>query len=185
MIRINLLPLKASQRQESARRELLVMAAVLGVLLLGLFGWYSAANAQLSSAQKDIDDLKKEISLLDKDVKRVRGFEKKTKQFQKKIDAIERLKKNKIGPAKALDDLAKYITEEEKIWLTELVEAGGKITLKGGAMEFENVASFSLILERESPFFSKVVLGKTQSSSKGGIDYVSWVITCQVNYSAG
>lgn len=185
MIRINLLPVKAAHRHDTAKNELLAMAGGIAVVLVILFFWNSSLEAQIQEAQQRIKTVAKEIEQLKQDVVRVEDFKKKAEVLSAKLKAIETLKAKKVGPAKMLDDLAKILTDEKKVWLTRLSESAGFLTLEGAAMEHENISDFQLAMEKRSKFFSDVTLAFVQSTKEGGIDYLTWKITCKTTYTAG
>lgn len=191
-VRINLLPVKASRRQNSARQELYGVVAAIALALGGIFLWNSAISGDVDKVNKRIAGVKSDLKALEKDRARVKSFQKKTKLLKKKKEVIKKLEKQKIGPAKLLDDLATILTTEKKVWLTSLSEDEGSMVLKGGAMENVNISDFQLALRRNSKFFKDVELvvvsrGKEKGASKGGpkIEFLNWEIRCKADYSAG
>mgnify|MGYP006271173397 CR=1 FL=1 len=185
MIRINLIPLRASRRKDDAKKELAVMGASLGVVLVGLVAWHSANANKISDLEAQIDAVQNKISGIKKDVVRVKDFRKQAKELQRKLDAIEKLKKKKLGPAKFMEDLATILTEERRVWLTSLVEENGELTLTGGAIEHQDISNFTMALQQDSAFFSQISLAGVQSAKKSGVQYLKWTIACRVNYGAG
>src|SRR3954462_549580 len=102
MLRINLLPRKASKKQTTAKNELYIVAASVILLLIGAYVlyWYrgrevDALDARIATAQQEVESLKK-------DVVRVEEFKKKTATLEQKLQVIEKLKKQKVGPAHML-----------------------------------------------------------------------------------
>lgn len=185
MLRINLLPRKASKKQTTAKNELyIVTASVLAlVLVVYLLHWWrgrevDTLDGKIASAQAEVANLKK-------DVVRVEEFKKKTATLEQKLQVIEKLKKQKVGPAHMLDDLATILTEEPKVWLTRMSENDGVMQLEGEAMEHSNISDFQLALQRRSKFFRNVKLELVETKQRDGVNVLAWKITCQADYAAG
>lgn len=185
MMRINLLPIKAAKRHDVARNELLMLVAVLVVLILGLYYWYASVAGEIEDLQLRLNRVTGELQQLKMDVDRVEDFKKSVELLERKNQAISALYRKRFGPARMLDDLATIMTTEDKVWLTELVEKDGQITLTGGALGNENVSEFQLALERRSELFKEVRLSGVKGAKSGKIQYVTWTITCKTDYAAG
>jgi type IV pilus assembly protein PilN len=184
MLRINLLPTKAAKKHESVRQELLGTVVLLLVVAVGLYLWSRSVASDLGAMQTRISTVQQEIAQLKQDVVRVEDFKKKAEILEQKIGVITKLQLQRTGPAHLLDDLSTILNEQKKVWLTRLVEGGGKLILEGGAMEHENIADFQLALERRSKYFASPVLGPVHSADKGaGVTYLEWKVTCVTNYS--
>lgn len=185
MPKINLLPIKAARRSESARNELLGMLALFALLLFGLYSWNASVTEEVDSTQSRISKMKKEIKNLSQEAKRVEEFEAKAKILEDKQNIIEKLKRQKQGPAKALHDLATLLTELDKVWLTSITESDGKIQFEGGAMDHEDISEFQLGLEKRSKFFTQVQLQVVETKVLDGVRYLKWKINCIADFSAG
>lgn len=183
MMRINLLPLRAARRQVSARQELVILGATLGVVLAVLFGWWSVQAAKIGSIEERVEALRREMESVKKDVKRVEEFKKKTELLERKLKVIDELKKKKVGPAKMLDELARVLTEQRKVWLTKVEEKDGVLVLEGGAMEEENISEFQIALGRRSKIFSEIKLSLMSAQKKGAVSYLEWKLTLKTNYT--
>lgn len=186
MPRINLLPIRAERRRDSAKQELYGMVAGLVVLIGGLYLWYAAVDARLSEIEGQIAGVRQNIGRLEKDVVKVKDLEKRAKRVERKKKMIERLQAMRIGPAKLLDDLATIFTDENKVWLMELQEANGRLRMIGGAIEHEDISQFQMALQRRSVFFRAVKLEVVEThQGRGKAAHLRWVITCKPNYAAG
>lgn len=185
MPRINLLPVKAARRVGNARNELITFAVVFLVMFAGLYYWYLAVENQYLDMQGNFENLQKEIGNIEKTVARVEDFKKKSQTLERKLDVIDNLKKQKVGPAKMLSDLAEILTKQRKVWLFSLEEKDGLLLLKGGAMEQENISEFQLALEQQSKFFRNITLNLVNSAKEAGVNYFQWTISCRANYAAG
>ena len=185
MPRINLLPVKAARRVGNARNELITFAAIIGGVLFMLYSWFIALGSEIDDLGERILAIKNDIKQIEKTVTRVEDFKKKTAILEQKLAVIDNLKRQKVGPAKMLDDLATILTKQRKVWLTAITEKEGKITLEGGAMDHENISEFQLALEQQSKFFKAITLTLVKTSNDKDLRYLQWVVTCTTNYAAG
>lgn len=185
MLRINLLPTKANKKQATAKNELYLVMASFLVLLLGLYAAYWYQGREVDALDGRIATATAEVAALKKDVVRVEEFKKKAATLEQKIGVIEKLKKQKVGPAHMLDDLATILTDEPKVWLTRIAEKDGLMTLEGEAMEHSNISDFQLALQRRSKFFRDIRLELVETKARDGVNILSWRITCQADYAAG
>ncbi len=187
-VRINLLPIRAAKRASTAKQELYIAAGVIAVTLIGVYIWNASVGSKINAVREDITAVQRELDSLKQDRIRVDEFIKKNKSLEGKRDAIARLQKQRVGPAKLLDDLATILTAEKKVWLTELIERDGEMTLKGGAMENVNISDFQLSLKRNSPYFKSIQLveiNQVESKEPPKVEYLEWTITCTADYAAG
>lgn len=185
MPRINLLPVRAARRADSARNEIIGLGLCLCVLLLGLYGWYSHMSSQILDVQNKIAEAKLEIGKVEKKVSQVDDFKKKATILERKLEVIEQLRRQKVGPAKMLADLADIASRQRKVWLTAFEEKEGSLVMQGGAMEQENISEFQISLEQQSKFFKNVTLTLVNAAKDGAVPFFQWTITCTANYAAG
>lgn len=185
MIRINLLPIKAAQKRVGAKNELLAMAVALLATVAGLYIWHLVTTVHISSLEERVADVKGQIADLKRDVVRIEQFKSQMKVLEQKIDVIKQLESQRVGPARMLDDLAGILTEQKKVWLTQMEEKGGVLTIEGGAMEHENVSDFQLALQRRSTLFRNIKLQLVTQAKEGSVTFLRWKLTCTASYSAG
>lgn len=184
-MRINLLPIKAERKRDTARQELLVLGGIIGGIVVLLFLWSTIVSSEISDWQEQVRSVQAALEAQKKDVKKVEEFKKKAEFLEHKKKVIEGLKQKKIGPAKMLDELATILTEQRKLWLTKLDEKDGVLVLEGGAMEHENISEFQTALSRRGKLFSNIKLGLVATQTKDGVSYVEWKLTLATNYTAG
>jgi type IV pilus assembly protein PilN len=185
MIRINLLPTKAARKRDTAKQEFLGCVGGLILLFGGIYLFHSSLAGDAEELDTKIAQVKAEIARLSQDVVRVEEFKKQAATLESKIVVIRGLQSKRINPAHLLDDLATIVNEQEKVWLTKVVETQGKITLEGGAMEHENISDFQLALERQSKLISNVRLSSVKSASVDGHKILQWQIIFDTSYRAG
>jgi type IV pilus assembly protein PilN len=128
MPRINLIPIKAAQRAEGAKKELLTMLLLLILLFGALYGWYAIVDREVSAERSKIGKVQQQIAQLATDLERIETLKSEAKVLQAKADVIDRLQRQRIGPAMMLSDLADIITQEKRVWLKSM---GDKVKKKG------------------------------------------------------
>jgi type IV pilus assembly protein PilN len=185
MLRINLLPIKAARKHDTAKQELLLFIVGALVVSVALYFYHGSKTDDVAKLKTKVATVTKEIEQLKQDVVRVEEFKKKASTLEEKIKVIRNLQSKRIGPARMLDEIAEIMTEQEKVWLTKLVEKGGSLTLEGGAIEHENISDFQLALERRAKLITNVRLTMVSATSKGKDKYLTWKMVCKATYRAG
>lgn len=167
MIRINLLPVKAAQKKEMLKGQLMVVALV----LIASVGICSAAYmhivGEVEDMQTQINQKKSQIAQLQKIIKEVKDFEKRQKDLRSKLNVLEQLKAARVGPVYLLDEL--YNAMPDKLWLTKFKEGSGKATISGIGSSEETVALFMRNLEASEVYEGvelKVIKQKVQDKIK-------------------
>jgi len=211
MIKINLLPVKAAKRREQGQRQLLFGAIVFTLALVGVIVFHTAqaskindTRAQNQRTQADINRLKAEIG--DYDLVKAQRDE-----LIRQRDAIKRLQANRSGPVWMMRELSDIVTkgkgptfnkeqyeealkrdpqaafnpnwEPKRVWLQAYEEKAHSVKIKGAAKSDEDVAEFLKRLKL-SAFFSDVYWQQTQPQfdTKLNVSYVTFDVTCKVNY---
>lgn len=185
MPRINLLPVKAARRVDSARNELIAVAGLLLATTGGVYYWHTSTEYDIGVVQEHLEAVRSSITETEKTLQRVEEFKNKARTLEQKLEVIDKLRRQKVGPAKMLEDLSAILTLQPKVWISNFQEKDGLITLEGGAMSHENISEFQLALERESKFFKSIHLTYVNTTKEGDVSYLLWALTCVANYSAG
>ena len=164
MIRINLLPIRAAQKKEKLRSQLIVM--VLALMLVGLAcgAVYIQQQQTNENLQIEIADINRRNAELQERIGEVRDYEKRKAELEQQLKVLAELKSDKTGPVRLLDDLSNALPEE--LWLTSFSEQNGSIDLAGVADTEQTVALFMQQLER-SGHFSGVELTVTEQTTVG------------------
>lgn len=160
MITVNLLPVKASRRQDQVKRELALgtigMAALLlvcGVMFVLVHAEVNELKAQNAELQKDIDNLKTIVARVDE-------IDELKKDLEKKLDVIAGLKARKLGPVRMLDELSN--ASPEKLTLVSLKETNRRIDMTGVAVSNEVISQFLSNMERSDWFEDVYLVGIDQ-----------------------
>lgn len=176
MIRINLLPVRAAQRKEKLRTQVVVL--VLSLLLAGAACGSLYLNKQwaIDDINAEIKDLQAQNNALKKKLGEVANYEKRKKDLQQKLDVLADLKTAKSGPVHLLDDLS--LALPDKVWLTSFEERGGGVKLSGYGDTEKTVANFMNRLER-SGYYSNVELSVTQQATIEGVKMQKFTLSCR------
>jgi len=166
MIRINLLPLRASRKKETVRQQVSILVlSIIGVLVVGLsvygllLGKISTAKDQIESSENEIKSLKAKIGAID-NIKKLQA------EVKKKLDVLSQLRKEKTGPASRLAALSDAVPE--KLWLVKYAETGKSVSVSGFAFNEELIALFMRNLQA-SGAFANVELQVSEQSNVGGL----------------
>jgi len=181
MIRINLLPIRKTQKTKSVQQQLLVAVGVIITTIIASIIWTATVSSTAEEKKQRVAEKNQELKQLDKIIGEVNEFTAKKEELEEKLKVIEDLRKSKTGPVKALDDLATEIPN--RVWLTDINEKGGSVTLVGSAIDPEDVSAFMKSLQK-SKYFTGVVLTFSKSKPKDGVTIYEFEIRCSVNYAA-
>jgi type IV pilus assembly protein PilN len=176
MIRINLLPVKAAQKKEMLKGQLMVVILAL-IVTAGLCGAaYTYIAGEVEARQERIDQKKAEISQLMKKIGEVNQFKKRQEALRAKLDILDQLKAARVGPVYILDAL--YRALPDKLWLTRLQLGSNQANISGIGVNEETVALFMKNLEA-SDFFEGVELKVTKQIVQDNIKFQQFDLTCK------
>ena len=177
MIKINLLPVRASKKKETIRQQASILViSLVGVLLVGLSVYalmlnkINATKAQIESAEMEIKSLKAKIGTID-NIKKLQA------DVKKKLDVLNQLRRGKTGPASRLAALSDAVPE--KLWLTRYSESGNNVSLAGIAVNEELIALFMKNLQA-SGAFSNVELQVSEQANIGGMKVKRFELVFQI-----
>ncbi|MBE0577408.1 MAG: PilN domain-containing protein [Desulfuromonadales bacterium] len=176
MIRINLLPVKAAQKKEMLKGQLMVVILAL-IVTAGLCGAaYTYIAGEVEARQERIDQKKAEISQLMKKIGEVNQFKKRQEALRAKLDVLDQLKAARVGPVYILDAL--YRALPDKLWLTKLQLGSNQANISGIGVNEETVALFMKNLEA-SDFFEGVELKVTKQIVQDNIKFQQFDLSCR------
>ncbi|MFO7577691.1 MAG: PilN domain-containing protein [Pelovirga sp.] len=164
MIRINLLPIRAAQRKQKMRSQLSVFVLILVLAVAVCGGLYIQQQRTNDNLQAEIADINRRNAELQARIGEVRDIEKKKADLEQKLTVLGKLKSDKTGPVRLLDDLSNALPDE--LWLTSYAEQNGSIDLAGVADTEQRVALFMQQLEA-SGHYSNVELSVTEQTTVG------------------
>jgi len=150
MIRINLLPVRASKKKETTRQQISILAlSCVGVLVVGL-SLYGLVLAKIKTATAQIESSENELTLLKAKIGTIDNIKKLQAEVKKKLDVLGQLRREKSGPASRLAALSDAVPE--KLWLTKYSESGSSVSVSGMAMSEELIAIFMKNLQASGAF---------------------------------
>ncbi|MEW6271324.1 MAG: PilN domain-containing protein, partial [Thermodesulfobacteriota bacterium] len=180
MIRINLMPRAEARRQAARQRDkqiaILVAAALAAVVLATEFMTRRDANR----TQRLADEYQAELAQLSQKHNAAIQLERKRKELESKLATIKVLERQRTGPVHVLDDLS--TATPEKLWLTEMREAGGSMTILGRGLDNQTIALFMRNLGG-SRYFSNVDLVETKQVEDGQAKLKEFSIRANVVYA--
>jgi type IV pilus assembly protein PilN len=162
MIRINLLPVKQLQAEVSRRRQITIGALVLGLAALSLAAVHVLQAYQLSALESELTGLRSELLALNTKIKEVGDLQNKIKELRGKNKIIDDLKLKKSGPVLVMASLAS--ATPTTLWLTDLRESGGVLTMNGLAIDLKTVADFITGLEASKHFKGVELIETTEGT---------------------
>jgi type IV pilus assembly protein PilN len=152
MIKINLLPVRASKKKETAIQQLVIAGFVVVVIALIVASLYIVKRVQIATAQEDISSANKKITELKAKIGKLEELKTLKEQVRKKLDVLTQLRKNKTGPAQRLSTLSDLVPEQ--LWLTNYSESGQDVKISGIAYNEELIAQFMKSLEASNNFMT-------------------------------
>ncbi len=177
MIRINLLPVRAAKKKETARQQTTIaLVSIAGVLLI-FFALYSVTLGKISGTKNEITSTENEIEQLRKKIGEIDNIKKLQAEVKKKLDILAQLRHEKTGPATRLATLSDAVPE--KLWLTKYAEGTGTVSISGTAFSEELIADFMRRLQASADF-TNVELQVSEQAEVSGVKLKKFDITCML-----
>jgi len=177
MIKINLLLARKEKKKVGLRKEIVVLIVSVVVLVAGLIVFQWRLGREREETLNKISDTKKEIAYYKSLTTEVIKAKEAQKTLQDKLNVINKLRKEKGGPAKVLDELS--IDKPEKLQLESLKKEGSKLGIEGIALDDETIANFMTNL-RKSKLFKGVDLVVSETVEQGKIKLKKFILTCEI-----
>ena len=157
MIHINLLaserekqPRKASAGFDLGQKVTLVCSLILLATALGIGWWWWMLGRESVRLASETATAERETARLKTILTQVAQFERQKQQLQERVKLIEQLRKGQGAPVHMIDELSKAMPE--MLWLTELKQDGGDLTLDGRCTTLTALSDFVGNLERSGYF---------------------------------
>jgi type IV pilus assembly protein PilN len=186
MIRINLLPLKETERALGRRQQLSLIALGAAIALLIMVVPFIIQGRRLATLDGEIEQLNKDIQQFNVQVREVHELDRLKKEVQAKLLVISDLNRKRVGPSRVLDDLS--AASPENLWLIDFSENNSQATLIGMALDNETIARFMRQLQ-DSPYFYGVDLVETSRTSPqpapGGqapVSFTRFIVKTGIDY---
>lgn len=158
MIRINLLaverdrnkPRKAAAGVPRANPVTLSAAAILLLTLAGMGWWFWSLRQASVLVDAQIVQAETETRNLTSVLAKVTEFETRKAQLQQRVTLIEQLRKGQAAPARVLDQISRSVPD--RLWLSEMSQAGSDFTLVGFATSMTALSDFVAAIESTTWF---------------------------------
>ncbi|NTV49693.1 MAG: fimbrial protein [Geobacteraceae bacterium] len=152
MIKINLLPIRAAKKKETAIQQLIIAGIVIVLVALIVTSLYAVKRVQVTAAKDDITEANRKISELKTKIGKLEELKTLKEQVKKKLDVLAQLRKNKTGPAQRLASLSDLTPGQ--LWLTNYTESAQDVKISGVAFTEELISQFMRALEASSDFMA-------------------------------
>lgn len=152
MIKINLLPVRAAKKKETAIQQLVIAGAVVAFIALIATSLYIVKRVQVATAKDDIASANIKINELKKKIGKLEEIKALKEQVVKKLAVLSQLRKNKTGPAQRLASISDLTPE--KLWLTSYSESAQEVKISGIAFTEDLIAQFMKALEASNDFMA-------------------------------
>lgn len=178
MIKINLLPVRATKKKETAKQQLLVFVVALASFVGIAFLAYSYEMIRIKAVKNENQRAEKELQRLKNVIGEIDNIKKLQDEVKKKLDILNRLRSEKTGPAIRLAKLSE--ATPEKVWLTRYAESGTNVAISGMAFNEDLIAAFmrNLVASEE---FANVELLVSEQADYSGVKAKKFDISCVLN----
>lgn len=177
MIRINLLPVKAAQKKEQLRNQLLVFIVTLVFVAAGCYYTRYMVQNEIDTVKQEIENNNAEIKKLQKKIGEVKKFKELQAELKNKLEVLKSLKEAKSGPVHLMDDLINALPEN--LWITDYQDKKGNIVIKGVGLSEDDVAELMTNLERSNSY-RNISLKLTKQKEQEGLKLKLFELLCQI-----
>ena len=163
MASINLLPWREKLRSQRKREFgfMLVGGMIIAGLLVGYWYWYN--EGLIDQQRKRNAYLQSEIATVDEKIKEINKLEKTRKQLVGRMNVIQNLQASRPQEVHLFDELVTTIPDG--VYLTELTQTGGQITMVGRAQSNARVSAYMRNIE-QSPWLASPKLSIIENKDK-------------------
>jgi type IV pilus assembly protein PilN len=183
MIRINLLAVERERSRKKfviteAQRVTIAASLILVCTALIVGWWFWSLRQQSARVDDELAQAEIQTRQVRSVLEQVRKFEAQKALLQQRVSLIEQLRKGQSAPVHLLDEIGKSLPE--RLWLSELVQAGSDFTISGTTDSLTAVSDFVANLENTKWFRKPVEIVDSQvlADSKAG-DLIRFQIKAQ------
>ena len=165
MIRINLLPIRAARKKETARQQIIILIiSILSVVVIAS-AVYFYIGLKIQSTKTEITNSENEIQQLKLKIGKINNLKNLKQEVQKKLDVLILLRKGKVGPVNRMLTLSE--AAPDKLWLTKYAENGTDVSISGIAFNEDLIAAYMKNLEASADFEGVELIVSEQMDMKG------------------
>ena len=177
MTRINLLPIRATKKKETAKQQIAILIAAVAAVTIAGLAFYAVTFAKVSGIKSEITRSESELQQLKTKIGEIDNIKKLQDEVKKKLDILNTLRKGKTGPAARLASLSDMTPD--KLWLTAYKEAAGKVTISGFAYNEDLIATFLQNLQ-SSQQFADVELVVSEQKEMADVKMKKFDVNCSI-----
>lgn len=177
MIRINLLPVRAIKKKETAKQQIAILGFSVGVLLAIGIAVFTVLQTKISTAKSEIERSEEELAQLKTKIGEIENIKKLQDDVKKKLDVLNQLRRDKAGPASRLAKLSE--AAPDKLWLTKYSENANQVSLTGVATSEDLIADFMRNL-MATGYFGNVELVVSQQAEIKGVKVKQFELSCVI-----
>ncbi len=181
MIKINLLPVRAAKKKETAVQQITIFCVTLVVVLVVIGAMYAVKLGQISSTKNDISAANTKINELKIRIGKLEELKTLKEQVKKKLDVLAQLRKNKTGPAQRLATLSDITPEQ--LWLTVYAESGDNVRIAGISSSEDLIAQFMRSIQASNDF-TGVELIVSEQKDLAGSKVKAFELSCRLKAGA-
>lgn len=165
MIKINLLPVRAAKKKETAVQQIIIFCMVIAIVAAAVLALYAVKRVQVTDTKNEITSANNKINELKAKIGKLEELKTLKEQVKKKLDVLTQLRKNKTGPAQRLATLSDATPDQ--LWLTGYSENGMDIKISGVAYTEELIAQYMRALEASADYMSVELVVSEQTEIAG------------------
>ena len=141
MIRINLLPIGRRPVEEKIRKEISIFILLVFFSVVVMAYFHLGHTREIKRITNERNELDRDIRRYQDRQKQLDALKKQEAMLKQKLGVIDTLRKNRDLPVRVLDELAIRIPSD-KMWVKNLSQKGGILTITGVARGNETIAQF-------------------------------------------
>lgn len=177
MIKINLLPVRAAKKKETAVQQIIIFCVSIFVVFVVIGALYAVKLGQISSTKNDISSANTKIAELKVRIGKLEELKNLKEQVKKKLDVLSQLRKNKTGPAQRLATLSDIVPDQ--LWLTAYSETGENVKISGIAFSEDLIAQLMRSIQSTNDF-TGVELIVSEQKEISGSKVKSFELACKL-----
>ena len=184
MIRINLLPYRESRKKESILRQINIFLVVFFIVFVILVFYSIWLGNKVEDLNTKIKNTKRLLTQAETQAKKVDQIKNELEKLGHKIDVIKNIEMNRRAPVLLLENMTKIVAEADsdnkpvkRLWFTNFEASGGKVNIKGIALDNKTIADFMSRLE-DSTLYNNVNLKTITQQKVDNLNLKEFQIDC-------
>jgi type IV pilus assembly protein PilN len=194
MIRINLLPYRESRKKESMLKQINIFLAAFFIVFVILIYYSIWLGKKIDDLNTKIKNTKIMLTQAETKAKKVDQIKKELEKLGHKTNVIKNIEMNRRAQVILLENMTKMVAEKtsistpdtsadnddkpvKRLWFTFFESSGGKINIKGIALDNKTIADFMSRLE-ESKLYNNINLKTIKHQKINKLNLKQFEIRC-------